>query len=236
MPALPAPARLRLLPLAGAVAALLLLGTLLVAGSTGDLTDQQVAHRFVAALDGGDAGDVARLVSDDPTIITWMPVLPRPANSATMALIDVGRADQVQSGKPVEFDAYLGYYQGLASQTELSDCTREAPRPGRGPHYDAWVGCRFASTNALLDAVTGGDAVLRGTVRFGVESGQVRAALVLAEPNESLQPVWEFVLWVRTAHPTDFDRWLKGRLHDPVVSADSAAALRRLAAEFGSDT
>ncbi len=225
---------LRVQPLAGLVVAASLFAALLVAGSTGDLTDQQVVERFVVALGSGDAEDVNGLLSDDPTIITWIPALPRPVNSTTMALIDVGRADQVRTGQPLPLVDYLGYYQGLSTHTELLGCGPERPRPGRTPRYDVWIGCRFASTNDLVDLVTGGNAVLRGSARFGVVAGEVRAALVVAEPTPAFQPVWDFVLWVRTSHPDAFEHWLQGRLHDPVISTESASALRRLAAEYAS--
>lgn len=91
--------------------------------------------------------------------------------------------------------------------------------------------CRFAATNELLNAVTG-DGVMRGTARFGMRDGKVRAALLHTDPAAGPEAMWAFMQWIWHEHPDEFHRWLVGPRSGPVVTADSAVALRRLAAEY----
>ncbi len=209
-----------------------LLAWVTTAGAVGSEPPERLVSRLAEAFDTGDAGDVAALLADDPTIVSWMPALPRGRNSASMTLLDLGRADQVKTGRPAPLADFIGYYQGLATATDLVGCEEERPRRGsQRLLYDVWVVCAFSSTNELLDEVAGEGAFVRGEVRFGIERDRVRAVLVNAKPNPAHDPVWDFIQWVWQQDPDQFPAWLRGRI-EPVISADSAAALRQLADRY----
>ncbi len=220
----------------GAAAAVALLAAVAVGGATGALSPEQVAAQFVAAVDGGDATAVRELLDEDPTIVTWLPPLPRGALGTTMALLDVGRADDVVVAEAFAVGDYVAWSQALATDTQLLGCESALPdRASQRRIYDLWVECRFASTNALLDEVTDRSAVLRGDVRFGIADGRLRAVLVHAQPTDDLEAVWDFMHWVWETHPADFERWLRGRFQDPVLSSESAHALRELASRYAAE-
>ncbi len=216
---------------AGLVLAVAVLAWLAVAGATGSEPPQRLAGRFAAAVDSGDVDAVEALLADDPTVITWVPALPRAPNSATMALLDVGRARDMPADRATVAD-YLGYHRGLDGSTELLGCDTVPPgNRSQERLYDLWVECRFAATNELLTAVTG-DGVMRGTARFGLRDGKVRAALLDTQPAAGPDAMWSFMQWIWHEHPDEFDAWLLGPRSGPVISGESAAALRRLAAEY----
>ncbi len=216
----------------GVAVTVLLLAWLTLAGAAGAEPPQRLAGRFAAAVDAGDVESVEALLAADPAVVTWVPALPRAPNTSIMALIDLGRARQLYAERAGLAD-YLSYHRALDATTELLGCEAEAPgRRNQERLYGLWVDCRFASTNELLAAVTESQGVLRGSARFGLRDGEVRAVLFQTEPAAGSEPVWEFMRWVRHRHPKEFDDWLIGPRSGPVISGESGRALLRLAEEY----
>ena len=228
----PAPVRPGRSKLAPAALALALLAVLAVTGRSGDLTPQDLVTRFVTAMDRGDAQDVAELLHEDPTIVTWLPVLPSSPNASTMTLLDVGRAERVVVATAHPVADYQAFHQGVGSRTEVTGCETRAPRSGQQALlYDSWVDCYYAAGNEVAAIVSGGRGTQRGRIGFGITDQRVRAVLVHGDPNPGTE-IRAFQRWIWIEHPDEFARWLRGRFQDPVLSGESATAIGSLARAY----